>query len=75
MGADTNRVQLSVRLDQGDKEFFTAATEECGLEASVAARQLLELVVQRMRAGADYLDALHELKTLWKVPSRAEPKS
>ena len=71
MAADANRVQLSVRLDAADKDFFQTATEECGLEASVAARQLLELVVQRMRAGGDYLDALHELKTLWRVPNRA----
>lgn len=70
MAADANRVQLSVRLDVGDKEFFAAATEQCGLEPSVAARQLLELVVQRMRAGADYIDVLHELKTHWRLPRR-----
>jgi len=71
----TNRVQLSVRLDATDREFFSENTEACGLEPSVAARQLLELVVQRMRQGGDYVDALHELKTLWRLPQRpSEPK-
>jgi hypothetical protein len=67
MGADANRVQLSVRLDAGDKEYFSAATELCGLEASVAARQLLELIVQRMKRGGDFIDAVHELKSVWKL--------
>lgn len=73
MATDAGRVQLSVRLDADDKEFFAQATEACGIEPSVAARQLLELVVQRMRGGADYIDALHELKTLWKLPRRPTP--
>ena len=39
--------------------------------ASVAARQILELYVQRLRDGGDWIDALHELKSAWNVPKRA----
>lgn len=72
MTADANRVQMTVRLRTADKEFFAANTELCGIEASVAARQILELVIQRMRAGGDFVDALHELKTTWRVPRQDE---
>lgn len=64
---DANRVQLSVRLDRPDKEFFGEQTERCGLEPSVAARQIIELMCQRMRAGADYIEALVELRNAWNV--------
>ena len=72
MAADTGRIQMTVRLKTDDKEFFAANTEVCGVEASVAARQILELVIQRMRAGGDFVDALHELKTAWRVPRQEE---
>jgi hypothetical protein len=62
------RVQMTVRLRVDDKEFFATATERCGIEASVAARQILELLIQRLRVGGDFLDALHELKTTWRAP-------
>lgn len=67
-GDTSSRIQMTVRLKVEDKDFFSVNTEACGIEASVAARQILELVIQRMRAGADYLDALHELKSTWRVP-------
>jgi hypothetical protein len=54
-----------------DKEAFNAAAERCGLDPSAAARALLELVVQRVEDGGDMIDALHELKTVWKVPRQA----
>lgn len=62
---DANRVQLSVRLDREDKVFFQERCEASGIEASVAARQLIELMVQRMHAGGDYIDALFELRCAW----------
>lgn len=64
MASDTSRVQMTVRLKSDDKDFFARMAEDCGLEASVAARQILELFVQRMRTGADYVDTLHEVKTV-----------
>jgi hypothetical protein len=66
--SDGRRVQFSIRLKPEDKETFAEATERCGIDPSVAARQILELVVQRIEAGGDYLDAIHELKTVWRVP-------
>ena len=68
--SDTTRVQITIRLRPEDKDFFAEETEHCGLEPSVAARQILELVIQRMRAGGDFVDALHELKNTWRVPRR-----
>lgn len=72
MSSDPNRVQMTIRLKQADKDTLAASAELCGLEAGVAVRQILELVAQRMRAGGDYLDALHELKQTWRVPRQAE---
>jgi hypothetical protein len=66
------RVQFSLRLSSRDKERFSAAAERCGLDPSAAARQLIELVVQRIDAGGDFIDALHELKTVWGVPKQSE---
>lgn len=67
-----HRVQLSVRLSESDKDYFGAQAEAAGLEPSVAIRQILELVIQRMRTGRDFLDAVHELKTAWGVPAQSE---
>ncbi len=66
--SDNRRVQFSIRLSRRDKERFSAAAESCGLDPSAAARQLIELVVQRVDAGGDLIDALHELKSVWDVP-------
>ncbi|MBI3439796.1 MAG: hypothetical protein HY054_14310 [Proteobacteria bacterium] len=65
------RVQFSMRLRPQDKDTFSAAAEQCGIDPSVAARQLIELVVQRIELGGDLLDAIHELKTAWGVPRRS----
>ncbi|MGA1341832.1 MAG: hypothetical protein ACO33A_02115 [Hyphomonas sp.] len=71
MSKSNNRVPLTVRLDPDDKDFFAQHAERCGIEPSVAARQILELYVQRLRDGGDWIDALHELKSAWNVPRRA----
>lgn len=62
------RQQLSVRLRERDKASFCEAAERCGFEPSVAVRAILELVIQRLAVGGDFIDALHELKTAWQVP-------
>lgn len=71
MPKQANRVALTVRLDADDKAFFSEEAERCGLEPSVAARQILELYVRRMRAGGDFVDALFELKSAWQSSDRA----
>lgn len=73
MASDSRRVQFSLRLRESDKLAFSTAAERCGMDPSVAARTLLELVVQRIDAGGDMIDALHELKTAWHVPRYVEP--
>lgn len=70
MASDAQRVQLSVRLKSEDKDFFAAEAEACGLEPSIAARQIIELVIRRMREGGDFVDALHLLKTAMKQQAR-----
>lgn len=59
---DANRVQLSVRLDVEDKKLLASKCEADGIEASVAARQILELLCQRLRAGEGYIELLARLK-------------
>ena len=71
MTKPANRQPLTVRLDPESKKLFSEEAEKCGLEPGVAARQILELYVQRLRDGDDWIDALHELKSAWNVPKRA----
>ena len=71
MAKTTGRVALTLRLDPEDKEFFAEQAERCGLEPSVAIRQIIELYCQRMRDGGDFIDALHELKSAWKDQRKA----
>lgn len=71
MEFEGRRVQFGMRLRPHDKEVFSAAAERCGIDPSGAARQIIELVVQRLEAGGDLLDALHELKTAWGVPRKS----
>jgi ABC-type sugar transport system substrate-binding protein len=72
MAKDAYRVQITVRLKPEDKDYFSTATQRVGMDPSVAARQILELVVERMRRGGDFIDALHELKVRWNVPGQSE---
>ena len=79
MALEARTAQLSVRLHERDKRAFSEATERCGMDPSVAGRLLVELVVQRLERGGDFIDALHELKTAWGVPkdalrTRTEPR-
>jgi hypothetical protein len=72
MPSGERRVPFSLRISAQAKAQFSAATERCGIDPSTAARQLLELVVQRLDAGGDFIDALHELKEVWGVPRKSE---
>ena len=40
----------------------------CGLIRARLRVRFWRLVVQRVENGGDMLDALHEIKTAWKVP-------
>ena len=51
-GVSANSATLTVRLDPDTKRLFSEQAEKCGLEPGVAARQILELYVQRLRAGS-----------------------
>lgn len=61
------RQPITVRLKAEDKEIFARGAEECGLEPGTAARQLIELVIQRMRTQGDYVDALQIVKNALKA--------
>lgn len=69
--SDGIRVPITVRLKQEDKDLFARGAEECGLEPGTAARQLIELVIQRMRAEGDYVDALQIVKNALRIPKAA----
>ncbi len=71
MSQPVSRVQLTVRLNADDKAFFAEEATRCGLEPGVAARQILELYVQRMRDGGDFIDALHALKCAMRQQEQA----
>lgn len=61
------RVPITVRLTEEDKALFAMRAEECGLEPGTAARQLVELVIQRMKREGDYVDALQIVKNALKA--------
>ncbi len=56
------RVPFTVRLRADDKNVLTEAAEQSGLEAATAARQVLELMIRRLRAEGDYLTALRDMR-------------
>lgn len=58
MSKTANRQPITVRLDPESKRLFSEQAERCGLEPGVAARQILELYVQRLREGGDYIQTL-----------------
>jgi hypothetical protein len=58
MSKTANKQPLTVRLDPDSKRVFALEAERCGLEPGVAARQILELYVQRLRESGDYIQTL-----------------
>ncbi|MGD2132953.1 MAG: hypothetical protein PVI23_09180 [Maricaulaceae bacterium] len=60
--ADVKRVPITVRLRPGDKEVFVEAAEKCGLEPSIAARQVLELLVMKLKRENNLLSALLQIQ-------------
>ncbi len=70
MTKTANRQPLTVRLDPESKKLFSEEAEKCGLEPGVAARQILELYVQRLRESGDYIQTLADFSHAMK-PSRA----
>ena len=70
------RVGLTVRLVEADRQFLIAKADEAGLEAGTAARQLVELAIKRMRVtGADYIDTLQLVKNALKPTVRVQAGS
>ncbi|MEZ6028763.1 MAG: hypothetical protein R3C46_03335 [Hyphomonadaceae bacterium] len=61
-----NRQPLTVRLDPESKKLFSEEAEKCGLEPGVAARQILELYVQRLRESGDYIQTLADFSQAMK---------
>lgn len=61
-----NRQPLTVRLDPESKKLFSEEAEKCGLEPGVAARQILELYVQRLRESGDYIQTLADFSHAMK---------
>lgn len=66
MTKTANRQPLTVRLDPESKKLFSEEAEKCGLEAGVAARQILELYVQRLRESGDYIQTLADFSAALK---------
>jgi O-glycosyl hydrolase len=71
-GCVSRREQLSVRVDPDDKRVWTAACEADGIDASTAARQVIELIAQRMRDGEGYIELLLRVKTALKPTVRVQ---
>lgn len=63
-----NRQPLTVRLDPDSKRLFSEEAERCGLEPGVAARQILELYVQRLRESGDYIQTLADFSAALRSP-------
>jgi hypothetical protein len=67
------RIPFSIRLDPSAKRALSDAAERCETDASTVAREVLELVVQRVEAGGGDLRAtLEEMRELWRDRVRAD---
>lgn len=62
MNATERKVQFSIRMEPEQKKRFSDAAASSGMDPSFAARQLLEMVVERVDQGGDMLDALYEIR-------------
>lgn len=71
MTKSVNKTPLTVRLDPESKKLFAEEAERCGLDAGVAARQILELYVQRLREGGDYIQTLADFSAALKARTPA----
>ena len=69
MAKTANRQPLTVRLDPESKRLFSEEAEKCGLEPGVAARQILELYVQRLKESGDYIQTLADFSSALKAKS------
>ena len=69
MSKTQNRQPLTVRLDPESKRLFSEEAEKCGLEPGVAARQILELYVQRLKESGDYIQTLADFSAALKAKS------
>lgn len=69
--SEANRVPFTVRLRPDDKAIFAEVVEASGLEAGIAARQVLELMIKRLREEGDYLKALTEMRDALSTTRRA----
>jgi len=67
MSKTANKQPLTVRLDPDSKRLFSEEAERCGLEPGVAARQILELYVQRLRESGDYIQTLADFSSALKA--------
>lgn len=65
------REPVTVRLTAEHKALLDLKSAEAGLESGTAARQLVELALNRMARGADFIDVLALVKNALKVPSRS----
>lgn len=66
MTNSANRVQLSIRMNMEDRDLLADEAAKSGLDVSAAARMVLELTLQRIRTGGDFLDAVHEMKQCFR---------
>lgn len=60
--AEPNREPLTLRLRPDDKAAFVAAAEHAGLEAGIAARTIMEMVIRRMRDGQSFFETVRNLE-------------
>jgi len=67
-----NRAQLSIRMNLEDRDLLADEAATSGLDVSAAARMVLELTLQRIRAGGDLLDAVHEMKNCFSEAEKKE---
>lgn len=69
--ADDTRIQLTVRLKREDHSIFVQAAEECGLEGGTAARQLVEMIIKRLKYDNNFLSALVKVQSALLEDRRA----
>lgn len=70
------RQPVTVRLKPEAKALWSKHCAKAGLEPGTAARVIIELMVEYMRSGPDFIDALYALKnTLKPLPLESKGRS
>jgi len=63
---EQKRLPVVLRLTPDDKALWERACSDDGIESGIAARQVVELMIKRIRGGDGFIEALAIIKAALK---------